>query len=546
MNFKEKLFFYFLVLLLIVSSLSWGFIHYYSVTKPVATSGGEYTEGNIGQPLHINPLLSQSNETDKDLVQIIYSGLFKYNGQGKLINDLAQSYKLSDDKTTYTIHLKKNVLWQDGHPFDANDVLFTVNLISDPAYKSPLRSSWEGVKTKVVDKYTIEFKITSPYVAFLNNLTFGILPKHIWASITPDNFSLSPLNLEPIGTGPYKFSSLKKDSKGNIILYKLDANPAYFNGKPYIPKVTFKFYTNEDTALTALNKKEVMSINVSSPQNIQAINQKSVNIYKLNLPRYFAVFLNQTKSIPLANIEVRQALSYATNRQEIIDTVLAGNGQAVYSPFLPSMVGYSQSLNHLQFNLDKANQILDSHGWKKGQDGFRGKDGVSLEINLVTTDWGELVKTATLLKSQWEKIGVKVNVNAYSLSDIQQNYIRPREYDALLFGQVIGSDPDPYPFWYSSQKKDPGLNLSLFGNSQSDKLIKDGRNEFNIQKRAQDYIDFQNILTQEIPAIFLYSPSYIYPVSKSVKGINLQTLVSPSNRFTDINHWYIKTKRIKK
>ena len=546
LNFKEKLFFYFLIFLFIGSTLSWAILYYYSHTKPIATYGGEYTEGVVGQPLHINPLISQSNGTDEDLVQLIYSGLFKYNNQGKIINDLAESYTLTENNTVYTIHLKKNVLWQDGQPFTVADILFTLNLISDPAYKSPLRTSWQGVKTEVVDNYTLKFKTATPYVGFLNNLTFGILPKHIWESVTPTNFSLNSLNLEPIGTGPYKFNSIRKDKKGNIISYSLDANPTYFAGKPYIGKFTLKFYTDENTAIKALNKKEVMGINAISPQNNIQINQENVSLHKLELPRYFAVFLNQTKSIPLANDEVRQALAYATNRQEIIDNVLASNGQPVYSPFLPNMVGYTDNLNYPKFDLNKANKILTNKGWEKGADGFRGKDGVGLNINLVTINWPELVKTAHLLKTQWEKAGIKVNIQTYSLSDVQQNYIRPREYEALLFGQSIGNNPDPYSFWYSSQKKDPGLNLSLFGNADSDKLIANGRVEFNSQKRAQDYIDFQKILLKENPAIFLYTPKYIYPLSKNIQGVKIKNIISPADRFTDINHWYLKTRRVKK
>jgi peptide/nickel transport system substrate-binding protein len=162
----------------------------------------------------------------------------------------------------------------------------------------------------------------------------------------------------------------------------------------------------------------------------------------------------------------------------------------------------------------------------------------------VTTDWNELSQTADILKSQWEKIGARVNVNTYSISDIQQNYIRPREYEALLFGQVTGADPDPYSFWDSSQKKDPGLNLSLFGDSNTDSLIEQGRAEFDAQKRADDYVQFQKALEAEAPAVFLYSPQYIYPTNKSVQGIDAQTVILPAKRFSDINHWYIKTKRV--
>lgn len=545
MNFKEKFIFFFLLFILVGSSLTWGVLYYYSKTNPVSAYGGEYIEGIVGQPLHINPVLSASNETDADLSRLVYSGILKYNNEGKLANDLAESYEISEDKTTYTIRLKKNVTWHDEASLTARDVMFTVGLLSDPAYKSPLRSNWQGIKTNIVDDYTIEFRIETPYVGFLNNLTFGILPKHIWNSIAPENFSLSSLNLKPIGTGPYKYSSIQKDSNDNILSYKLISNPAYFEGKPYISKMTFNFYTDEESALDALNRKEIMGINALSPEKIKSINvQKSISIRQLEIPRYLAVFFNQTKSIPIASEEVRLALNRATNQNEIINAVLGSFGQPAYSPFLPGMVGYSDKLDLPGFDLDKANELLDQNGWEKGEDGWRAKDGVVLEINLVTTDWNDFIKTAEILKAQWEKIGARVSVNSFSLSDIRENYIRPREYEALLFGQVVGSDPDPYSFWHSNQKKDPGLNLSLFNDSGADKLIEAGRVEFNEEKRSQIYIDFQNILAKESPAVFLYSPSYIYPIQRSVRGFETKTLISPASRFSDANHWYIKTKRI--
>jgi peptide/nickel transport system substrate-binding protein len=547
LSLKEKLFFFFLLLFFIGSSGFWGIHYYYSKTKAIPTYGGEYIEGIIGQPLHINPVLSDSNETDADLSRLVYSGLFKYNGRGELIPDLAENYDISEDKLTYTVHLKKNVTWHDDETFSADDILFTVNLLSDPAYKSPLRGNWQGIETNALDDYTLEFKIKTPYVGFLNNLTFGILPKHVWDSVPAGNFSLSSLNLKPIGTGPYKYSTIQKDSNDNILSYKLISNPNYFLGKPFISKITFNFYTDEESALSALNRKEIMGISSISPEKISDITiQKSVSVDKLEIPRYFAIFFNQTKSLAVASDEVRSALASATNRREIIDQVLSGQGEEVFSPFQKNMIGYSQDLDNSEFNLDKANEILDQNGWTRGEDGMRGKNGMGLEINLITTDWSELVKTAEVLKSQWEKAGVKVNLNSYSISDVQENYIRPREYDALLFGQIVGADPDPYSFWHSNQKKDPGLNLSLFDDSEADKLIENARVEFDAGKRAQDYMDFQKILTKEIPAIFLYSPDYIYPISRKIQGTDIKTLISADDRFSEINNWYIKTQRIKK
>jgi peptide/nickel transport system substrate-binding protein len=528
-----------------VSLITWGVFLYQAKTNIIPTYGGEYIEGIVGQPQHINPVLSLSNNTDDDLSQLIFSDLMKYDPKGNLMNDLAESYEISDDKTTYTVRLKQNVLWHDGQKLTADDVFFTINLITDPSYKSPLRYSWQSIETNIVDDYTLTFKIKNPHAGFLNNLTFGILPKHIWENIQPDNFPLASLNLEPIGSGPYKFASMQKDSAGNIISYKMAANPNYFLGKPYISKITFNFYSDDDSILTAYNQKEIMGINSLSAQKIPNIkNIRSTFVHKFNLPRYFAIFFNQNKSLVLTNPEIREALNLATNKEEITQKVLLGNGYVVNSPLLKDMLGYSEKIGKVDFNLEKANKLLDEKGWNRGNDGTRVKDDVILEINLVTADWAELSQTAEIIKSQWEKIGAKVNLNIFSISDIQQNYIRPREYDALLFGQGLGGDSDLYSFWHSSQKKDPGLNFSMFGDDETDALIEKGRGEFDAEKRAEIYRDFQEQLVKKNLAVFLYSSAYIFPARSSVQGIDIQNLVSPSWRFSDTNTWFIKTKRV--
>jgi peptide/nickel transport system substrate-binding protein len=522
----------------------WGVSSYYSHTTALPNYGSEYIEGSVGQPQHINPLLSASNDVDADIAKIIYNGLLKYDGKGALIPDLAESYEISEDKTTYTFHLKKNVTWHDGTTFSARDVLFTFNLITDPSYKSPLRSNWQGVTANLVDDSVITF-VTSPYAGFLNNVTFGILPQHIWDDVKPDNFPLAQLNLEPIGTGPFKYSSpFQKDSKGNILSYKLVANPNYFEGKPYLSKITFNFYTDEVSALDAYNRKEIMGMNGISSQKISEIkNQKSSLLHSFSIPRYSAVFLNQSKSLPLAEDKVREALNYATDRDELVKIVLNGKGSQIYSPILPGMIGYLADLGKVNYDSEKAKKLLDDAGWKMSDDGFRKKNDQLLEISLATTDWDEFSKSAEVLKTQWAKIGLKVNINSLSVSDIQQNYIRPREYEALLFGQVLGAEPDLYSFWHSAQKKDPGLNLALFGDSDTDKLVEDARVEFDREKRANFYVDFQKKLVEEVPAIFLCSPEYIYPVNKKVQGIDATNLVAPAERFSNVSKWFINTKR---
>lgn len=547
LSFRDKLVVSAFLLIISVSFIVWGATFYYNVTNPVPKSGGEYVEGAVGQPFYINPLLSQTSEADSDLTALVYSGLFKFNNDGDAVPDLAESYSVSDDQREYTVQLRKNAIWQDGKPITAEDVFFTFNILQDPAYKSPLRQSWQGVEVRVVDEYTLLFSLKNPYVGFLENLTVGILPKHIWENIAPEKFALADYNLHPVGSGPFMFSDFQKDSQGSILTYHLKAFKNYYAGSPYISKITFNFYSDDDALIAGYNKKEVMGMSSVSPEKIDSIkNIKSTNIHELILPRYFAVFFNQTKSVALADDNVRAALNIAVDRKEIIEKVLHGKGAVLTSPFLSQMKIGDQQLEINQ-NIQQAEKMLDEAGWKKEEGNeFRKKGNTALEFELATTDWPELSQTVELLTSQWAKVGAKVNVKILTVSDLQQNYIRTREYDSLLFGQAITFNPDLYSFWHSSQKRDPGLNLSLFDNNEADGILENVRQDSDEAKRVESYKRFRELLEKEVPAVFLYGPYYLYPVSTSVHGIDVKNINAASYRFIDANKWYIKTSRVLK
>ncbi len=537
-----------LVLIVAISLIATVVGIYFSLTKAIPVTGGEYSEGVVGQPMYINPVLSSGNEADGALVKLIYSGLLKYDAKGEIVPDLAESYELSSDMLTYTVHLKKDVKWHDGEPFSADDVIFTIQMIQDPAFKSPLRQNWQGVGMEQVDENTLKFILPAPYAFFVNNLTTGILPKHVWETVAPTNFSLAEYNLRPVGTGPYQFSDFQKDSGGMILSYKLTASDNYFAEKPHISTITFQFYPDEDSIVEAFNNKQIFGMSSVSPEKLKDIkSQRSANIIPASLPRYFAVFFNQLKSKVLADKDVRKALSLATNRKDIVDKIFGGQGKEIFSPIPPGTFGASEDVKKYDFDSAKAEKTLEDAGWKKGDDGFRSKSGQPLQFTLVTTDWPQLVDTANLLKSQWEAIGAQVNVDSESVGDIQQNFIRPREYEAFLFGQSWPmAEPDPYSFWHSSQTKDPGLNLALYSNHDVDKILDKLRTELDPGKRLDLYKNFQQAVTDDIPALFLYSPNYIYVVNKKVQGIEISSLVSPEERFAEIGKWFMKTKRVRK
>jgi peptide/nickel transport system substrate-binding protein len=525
----------------------WTRLFYFDFTREIPKVGGEYIEGIIGQPLYINPLISQTSEADEDLTQLIYSGLFKYDKDGNIVPDLAESYSISEDKKEYTVILRQGVTWHDKQSLNVQDIFFTYNILQDPAYKSPLRINFQGVDAvRVVDDRTIIFSLKNAYAGFLVNLTVGILPKHIWENIAPEKFSLAEYNLRPIGSGPYVFSDLQKNSDGTILTFKLSAFKNYYDTVPYISKITFNFYLDDTTLIDAYNKKEIMGMSSLPPQNIQSIkNIKSTNINQIAIPRYFSVFLNRTKSVALANDEVRKALDMSVDRQAIIGEVFYGKGIPLKSPFFPQMEGYIEQ--NMQTDIEGANKLLETAGWTMDtNENMRKKNGTPLEFELLLADYPELVQTVNLLKEQWAKIGARVNIKVLTVSDLQQNHIRTREYDSLLLGQAMNFNPDLYSFWHSDQRRDQGLNMSSLDNKNMDELVLSLRQEFDQNKRIENYKKFQEILAQEVPAVFLYARCYLYPTSTSVHGIDVRNINNPQQRFTDVNKWYVKTSRVLK
>lgn len=520
---------------------------YVTSTIAVPKAGGEYTEGIAAQPRYINPILSQTSEADADLSQLIYSGLFGYDEKGSLTKRLAADWNVSEDGKVYTVTLRQGAKWHDGEEVTADDVLFTISAIQDPIYKSPLRSNWLSVEVAAADRYTVTFTLKKTYFGFLENLTVGILPKHIWENISPENFLLADYNLEPIGSGPYSFFNSEKDSSGNMLSYELRAFNDYFDGAPFISKIVFHFYPDESSLIDAYNRKEVQGINSVTSESLSKLDErKSTRVYEIAIPRVFAVFFNVTKNAALAYDEVREAFGYATDREAIVREVLGGKGQPAYSALLPFMTGYASDLNLPYFDLDKANVLLDENGWKRGEDGVRAKDGAVLQMEIAVPEWTELVKTADILKTQWEKAGARVNVKVLASADIQRDVIRPREYEALLFGEAAMIDSDPYSFWHSKEKRDPGLNLALFDNKDADDMLIALREELDPEKRKEKYRTFQEILYKENPAVFLYTPSYLYVVNGNVKGVDIKSVDAGHFRLNNIKNWYINTKRVRK
>lgn len=514
-------------LIILAALISIPFTTFYHYTKALPDYGGSFSEGIIGEPHHINPLLSQTSDVDRDLVSLIFSGLMKYNPEGKLVPDIAKSYEVSSDGLNYTIYLKEGAKWHDGTPLTADDVIFTIQVAQNSDYGSPQRINWQGVDVEKVNDYALILKLKNKYAQFLSNLTLRILPKHVWQNIKPINFALSEFNLKPIGSGAYKFKRLKKDDTGKISYYELESNKGFHDGQSYIDKVGLKFYDSEEQMIAAYNKNDIENLSSLSAKNLNKVKfKKRVNINELQLPRYFGVFFNQNQNKTLSDKNVRLALDSGTDKKELIDKILDGKGLETNSPMLGDILGISNTAKH-DYDLEKARKLL--------------KDS-KLSLRLTTSTWPELTNVASLLKEQWAKLGVDVAVEVLPTAELQQ-VIKERSYQALLFGEILNIDPDPFSLWHSSQKKDPGLNLALYDNKTADGLLEKARQTLNPLEREKLYEDFQKLIIEDKPAIFLYNPLYIYGQTNNIKGFKSKIISMPSDRFSNVEKWYINTKR---
>ncbi len=548
-SLKEKVIFFVLFIIFVISIIIgvWKLENLF--LKEVPSHGGTISEGVIGTPRFINPLLAIS-DADRDMTALIYSGLMRPDGDGGLIPDLAEKVDVSKDGLTYTFILKDNLKWNDGKPLTSDDIIFTIQQVTDPNLKSPKRPNWEGVDAEKIDDRTIKFTLKKPYTPFLENTIMGILPKHIWQGATSDQMVFSEFNTDPIGSGLYKVNKINRNSSGIVTSYELSSNSDFSLKEPYISNIIMNFYVSEKDLLSAYQKGDIDNISALSPSLVKDIKRGNKDLKTLFLPRIFAVFFNQNNNKIFAQKEVREALNMATDKKKIINDVLLGYGAELDFPIPPGSFGAINSTSTDNFSIDNAKKILQNNGWT-----FNDKDSVwekrlkketmRLEFSLATSDASDLKAAAEIVKNNWTSLGAKVTVNVFEIGDLNQNIIRPRKYDALLFGEVVGRDPDPFAFWHSSQRNDPGLNIALYTNTNVDKLLEDARTTTDEKLRKQKYEQFQQELVKDIPAVFLFSPNFLYLISNSIMGTeNLKAITVSSERFSQVYKWYIKTDKV--
>lgn len=505
-------------------------------TAIIPVDGGKYTEGVLGQPVFINPVLAIS-DTDRDLTELLFDSL----------SDMAESYKADESGKIWRYRIKDGIYWHDGQSVTSDDIIFTIELIQNPDSHSLLFSNWSGVIVSRISEREVEFKISNPYVFFKNNIEdLKPLPKHIFATIPPANIKLSNYNLEPIGNGPFIFQYFNKRADGYIKNYYLEKNDNYPDKKPYIDKLNIAFYSEENEIINAFNSGLIDGFGIADQKNMEKVNFSN-NIFPIRMLKYYAVFLNPYSHRALKDKNVRLALLTAMDKDNIIEKIFSNQAIKISNPLINAIDELKNNSAEPEFSLDKASQVLESTGWKIKDDGIRKKDidkeSVSLEFNLTVPEIPLLVETANFIKSDWEKIGIRLNLLVLPLAEINNNAIKNRNYQMILFGNILGKNPDIFSFWHSSERFYPGLNLSLYESKTADSLLETIRKDFDDEKRLSNLLSLNSLIISDSPAIFLYSPNYLYITKKNLGGFNSIEISFPSDRFKNVENWYVKTAR---
>jgi len=508
--------------------------------------GGYINEGIVGSPRFINPVLAISN-TDKDLTSLIYSGLMKKNIFGEIKQDLAESYEISEDGLTYTFKIKDDAVFHDKIKVTADDISFTITQIQDGKLKSPVQANWDSVSVLKIDEQTIQFKLPRINTSFLENTTVGILPLHIWKELDTDDFTFSDRNIYAIGSGPYKIQKIKNKKGGLIENITLKSFSGFYDKKPYISKIKFIFYKNEDEMMKSFQKGSIDQISAISPEKANNIDDSSKIIIQSNLSRIFGIFFNSNKQEIFRNKNILTAINLALDKENIVEKVLMGYGKVINSPIPEHLYNNEEGRAakiDIAERIESAKNILEKDGWKLGEDGIRVKDGKRLSFSLSTGDALELQRSSEIIKDDLTKIGIDVEVKVFEIGNLNQSIIRPREYEALFFGQVIMNKSDIFAFWHSGQRNDPGLNISSYTNSRVDGFLERLLNTSNRDSELEYLKGIEKEITNDMPAIFVYSPSFIYATNRKIKKLEIGNMSLPSDRFMDIQNWHIRTERV--
>lgn len=531
------------IVALFLGLIAWG-VDYLHSTRTV-TPNQKLVEGVLGVPNDLNPIYIPNLQVQKDVNELVFNNLFDILPDGSVVGDLVSEWEFKEDGKELHMIIRPDVFWHDGEPFSVDDVKFTVELYKKLQGQNSYFDTVKDIEVDVVSESEIVFRQERASASFLETIVWPILPKHLLENLSVGEFETSKFGFKPIGTGPFKFS---RWTDNGIIL---ERNLQYYGGQPKLESITFTPYSTEMELVSALlagkidSTVEVTATNVHEFDEITWIKKSAIPLYR----RYWAVYLNFNGPEVLKDKRIRQALSSAVNREKVLTEILLGYGVESMGPIQEPSWAYNADATRYRYDPEKANQLFSDVGYSipEGSE-YLEKDGsvLELELSYVSNPIQDLVAESVV--SNWEAVGVKVNLSGMTYKEFRDTQLIPRNFDTILFGVESLLDPDHFLLWHSSQSTAPGRNFSSYKSSYTvigdinrvDDLLEKGKATLNQEERKNSYCKFQTYLLDEVPAIFLYHPSLIYLYNSRIHGIDLSHVTLPEERFRNVVDWQME------
>ncbi|MBI4034296.1 hypothetical protein HY380_00180 [Candidatus Saccharibacteria bacterium] len=517
---------------------------HYQILRPV--SGGLFSEGLVGKFTNANPIYA-TGTADSAVSRLLFPGLLKHNRHNRLVGDLASRWRVSKDKLTYVVDLKRTVKWHDGQPLTANDVVFTYKTIQNGQAQSPLRPGWRGINVKKSGNYQVSFNLPDAFTPFPHSLTNGIVPAHLLDNIEPAKLRTSDFNIKPVGAGPFAWqfvevSGISAASRQQRI--GLTANDDYFGGRPKLDGFSIIVFADEQQMINVFANKQLNAISNVESLPDKLLEDNEIQVYPTHLNSIVMAFFNNSIT-PLGDRTVRRALVQAVDTKRLINLFDYPTNLAD-APLLRGQLGYDRHAGQFPYNPKAAKNLLQQTGWRVEASGQRFRAKLPLQMTMRTQDNPDYAKVAQFLQDQWRKIGAKVDVRYYSADDLQSQIIANHDYDILLYGISIGVDPDIFAYWHSSQasiSSQGHLNLSEYQSTIADQALASARTRTQDKARATKYERFLRVWRTDAPALALYQPNLLYVSRGPIFNFERRADTDSADRFYNVQNWMIRQAR---
>jgi peptide/nickel transport system substrate-binding protein len=517
------------------------------VIEPV--TGGVYAEGLVGAMVRLNPLLDYYNRSDRDIDRLLFSGLLQFDDRGLPVGDLADSWGISRDGTVYNFSIRPNAIWHDGRPVTSDDVIFTIERMREEASPLPqdLKQLWQQVQVKRLDDKTLQFRLPEPYSPFMDYLTFGILPEHLLGGFSLAEIIDHPFNLQPVGSGPYRFDQLLVEN-GQIVGVALRSFEGYYKQPPFIEQFNFRYYQSAEDALAAYRVGDILGIS-QVPLEILAdvLVEPELDMHTGRLPHLTILYLNlDNPQVSFFQDDViRRALLMGLNRQRMVDRILSGQAILADGPIFPGTWAYYDNLERVDFDSEKAITLLKEAGFTLPASGSSVREDSSetaLSFELIYPEETHQ-EIAEAIQQDWARIGVGVDLKPLPFSEVVSQ-LESRLYQAALVELDLARFPDPdcYPFWHQAQISG-GQNYANWNDRQASEYLEQARVTTDLAERTRLYRNFQVRFSQDLPALPLFYPVYRYAVDQEIQGMSMGPLFDPSDRFATVTNWFLVTRR---